>query len=619
MSMLSEIHSPEDVRRLSYAECEELAKEIREEILHVVSKRGGHLSSNLGAVEMTIALHRAFDTPRDKIIFDVGHQTYTHKLLTGREKLFYTLRTHNGLCGFPRRTESEYDIFDTGHASTSVSAALGMARARDLLGEKYHVVAVIGDGATTGGLCYEALNDCGSRRTRLIVVVNDNGMSIAKNVGALSKYFSRLRMNSAYIVTKKHVQKSLEHVPLVGKPIYQVFHYVKTFLKRIFIGEGFFSTLGFHYLGPIDGHDQKKLEKAFQKAKQMEEPVLVHVLTTKGNGYPYAEEEPEKYHGIAAFDTQKGKISHPSRLSNGESVNHRLIELSKRNEKICVLTAAMPSGTSTELFKEEYPKRFFDVGIAEEHAVTMCAGLANAGMTPVLFIYSTFLQRGYDQIVHDVCMQGLHVVFMLDRSGFADDDGKTHHGIFDIAYLRHIPAMQLLAPASTQELMEMTETAISMQGPVAIRYPKVFSEEIEASEHFCFGHWSTLCDGNDAVVLAVGSMVTECLRAVNELSGCCIRLINASTVKPLDENCLWEIARMKVPVWTVEEHARLCGFGSSVLEWCEQHSVSMEVHMMGVEDDWIQHGKHSELLVDAHLDRSSIKENIMKRLRSKHG
>ncbi len=615
MIALSQIKEPADIRSLSLEECEELADDIRAKIIQTVSHNGGHLSSNLGAVELTLALHRVFQTPKDKLVFDVGHQTYAHKLITGRYEQFDSLRTYGGLAGFPRRAESEYDCFDSGHASAAISFALGMARSRDSLKQSHHVVAVVGDGALTGGMCYEALNDCGNSKTRLILVLNDNEMSIAKNVGALSKYLSGLRASAGWNSTKKQVRSHLQRIPVIGKPLYRVAHTVKRMIKSVFVDEGFFSALGFRYLGPIDGNDLGAVEKMLEKAKQFEEPVVVHCITTKGYGYHRAESKPEIFHGIPPFFVEDGKIAASSVRSNGEIANETLIELAKDDTRIMAVTAAMPLGTCTAAFEKAFPKRFLDVGIAEEHAVSMCAGLAASGMRPYFFVYSTFLQRGYDQLLNDVCILDLPVVCLLDRAGIANEDGQTHQGLFDFAYLRHIPNLTVLSPANGEELSLMIRAAHRLGKPCTIRYPKSAEKLLDgySVEKFEIGKWGRMRKGNDLVILATGTMVSAALRVAEMLAKAtsmqaCV--INASTIKPLDSECLAKVFALNKPVFTIEEHVLQGGFGSAVLEWAELHGVHPSVTRMGVEDRFIQHGDHKHLLAEVGLDDESLLKRI---------
>lgn len=617
MIALSQIKDPSDIRSLSIEECEELADDIRAKIIQTVARNGGHLSSNLGVVEITLALHRVFDTPKDKIVFDVGHQTYAHKLLTGRYEAFDTLRTYGGLAGFPRRTESEYDLFDAGHASTSISQALGLARARDAQGQNHHVVAVVGDGALTGGMCYEAINDCGNTKTRLIVVLNDNEMSIAKNVGALSKHLARLRASAGWNFTKKRVKNNLSRIPAVGEPIYHFIHRMKQAVKSIFVNEideGFFSALGFRYLGPVDGNDLASVEKMMEQAKRLEGPVVIHCLTKKGYGYHRAERKPEAFHGTPPFLVENGQVSASGSRSNGAIANETLIELSAGDKRIMAITAAMPLGTCTEDFEKAYPDRFLDVGIAEEHAVSLCAGLAAGGMRPFLFVYSTFLQRGYDQLMNDVCILNLPVVCLLDRSGISNEDGQTHQGLYDFAYLRHIPNMTVLSPANGEELSMMIRAAHRRGRPCAIRYPKN-AETLPAGysiEGFEVGKWQQLRKGEDLIVLATGTMTAAALRVADALSleGVEAEVINASTIKPLDQQCLLRVFAAQKPVFTLEEHMLQGGFGSAVLEAAADLRVQPFITRLGVEDRYIQHGDHKHLLAEVGLDDESIAQRI---------
>ena len=607
---LSQIRTPADIRGLNYEQCEELADDIRTKIIQTVSQNGGHLSSNLGVVEITLALHRVFDTPKDKLVFDVGHQTYAHKLLTGRYDRFDTLRTYGGLSGFPRRCESEYDCFEAGHASTAISAALGMARARDSMGEDYHVVAVVGDGALTGGMCYEALNDCGNTKTRLIVLLNDNEMSIAKNVGALSRYLSRLRASSRWKSTKKQVKVNLNRIPVIGASMYKFVHATKRMVKSVFVDEGFFAALGFHYLGPIDGNDQQSLEKMLEQAKMWDEPVVIHCITKKGYGYYRAESKPEAFHGTPPFLVENGEVSPSSSRSYGAAANQTLIRLAKEDPRIFTVTAAMPLGTCTEQFQKEYPQRFLDVGIAEEHAVTMCAGMASQGMRPFFFVYSTFLQRGYDQVLHDACIQNLPVVFMLDRAGISNEDGQSHQGLYDYAYLRHIPNMNVFAPADLNELEKMIEAVLRLDKPCSIRYPKNAEKLPEgyAISSFEPGRWQVLRQGCDAVALAAGTMTAAALRAAEMLSaqGIEVCVVNASSIKPMDEALLNDVLFRNVPVFTLEEHVFAGGFGSAVLEYAAAIECNASVIPFAVEDRFIQHGDHKHLLQEVGLDDESI-------------
>jgi len=616
MIALSQIKDPSDIRSLSREECEELADDIRAKIIQTVSHNGGHLSSNLGAVEITLALHRVFDTPKDKIVFDVGHQTYAHKLITGRYEHFDTLRTYGGIAGFPRRSESEYDCFDAGHASTAISSALGLARARDARKEDHHVIAVVGDGALTGGMCYEALNDCGNSKTRLIIVLNDNEMSIARNVGALSKYLSNLRASAGWTNTKKQVRSKLKRIPLVGKPIYRFVHAAKRMLRSFLVDEGFFSALGFRYLGPINGNDLGAVEKILEKAKRMDEPVVVHCSTKKGYGYHSAEVKPEIFHGTPPFLVESGRIPSSATKANGLVANETLIELAGSDERIMAITAAMPLGTCTAEFKKFFPERFIDVGIAEEHAVTLCAGLAAGGMKPYFFVYSTFLQRAYDQLLNDVCILNLPVVCLLDRSGISNEDGQTHQGLYDFAYLRHIPNLTVLSPADGKELELMIRASQHVPHPCTIRYPKtseMLPEPYEIHE-FAVGKWQKLRPGEQVTVLATGTMVAAALRVAERIAaenGIQVQVINASSIKPLDRCMLKEIFGTGHTVVTLEEHALQGGFGSAVLEAAVEMGERPRVICMGVEDRFIQHGDHKSLLTEVGLDDESIYQQIL--------
>lgn len=621
MAELSQIHDPSDIRNLNREECEELADDIRTKIIQTVSQNGGHLSSNLGIVEITLALHRVFDTPKDKIIFDVGHQTYVHKLLTGRYHSFDTIRTYGGLSGFPRRCESEYDCFEAGHASTAISAALGFARARDQLGENHHVIAVVGDGALTGGMCYEALNDCGNSKTRMILLLNDNEMSIAKNVGALSQYLSRLRASVGWNSTKKQVRSKLASIPVVGAPIYRIIHKTKQMLKSAFVDEGFFSALGFRYLGPINGNDQMAVERMLEQAKFFDEPVVIHCITKKGYGYHRAESKPEAFHGTPPFLVESGKTNASSTPSNGAVANRTLVELASEEKRIVAVTAAMPLGTCTSQFQKAFPDRFFDVGIAEEHAVTLCAGMASCGIRPFFFVYSTFLQRGYDQVLHDVCIQQLPVVFMLDRAGISNEDGQSHQGLYDYAYLRHIPGMTVLAPADANELEKMIQASVTLNAPCSIRYPKNAERLPDAYSISSFevGKWQTLRKGGRAAVLAAGTMTAAALRVADGLAqeGIELEVINASSIKPLDNACLGRVMDEFDLVFTVEEHVLQGGFGSAVLEWAAIHERYTPIIPLAIEDRFIQHGDHKHLLEEVGLDDAGIAASIRKHLKER--
>ncbi len=606
---LEDIHSPQDIKNLSYGELEILAKEIRKEIVNTVSKRGGHLASNLGVVELTMALHRVFDTPQDQIVFDVGHQSYVHKLLTGRYNLFHTLRGFGGLSGFPKRNESEYDVFETGHASTAISAALGLARARDLLGQDHHVIAVVGDGALTGGLCYEALNDAGNSETRLIVILNDNEMSIAPNVGALSRHLTDIRISKGWTSAKKNVKQHLEKLPRV----YRITKRAKDMIKSIFVDEGFFSALGFHYFGPIDGHDLKSLEHTLKLVKDYDQPVVIHVLTKKGYGYDKAEEMPEAFHGTPPFYVETGDVRKAGTLpSFGKVMATELTDMAKHDPHIVAITAAMPAGTGLSIMEESLPNRVLDVGIAEEHAVTMAAGMATGGMKPYFAVYASFFQRSFDQVIHDVCMQHLPVTFLLDRAGLVGEDGATHHGVYDMASLLPIPGMTILAPRDLSELRCMVRWSGTFRAPLAIRYGR---QSVDLSEHypctaFTLGHWEQMEQGQDCVLLAVGSMV-EIALAVRELlmkHHIEAEVINCSTVKPMDEEMLRRLA--KKPMITLEEHVLTGGFGSAVSSFCVSEELQGPIMSFGIPDMYVQHGRREQLLKYLGLTPRQIGQRI---------
>ena len=596
---LNKIATPEDIRGLSYDELNRLAEEIREALITTVAKRGGHLASNLGVVELTLALHRVLDTPKDKLIFDVGHQSYVHKLLTGRYARFGTLRSFGGLSGFPKRGESEYDAFETGHASTAISAALGMARARDMRGEKHCVVAVVGDGAMTGGMCYEALNDAGSGKTQLLVILNDNGMSIAPNVGAFSRHLTNLRVSKGYASTKQRMKNRLNRIPVLGKPLYRLFKKLKRAVKSLLVSDSLFEALGFRYFGPIDGHDLVMLEKTLRKAKEYEGPAVLHVMTRKGYGYEKAEQMPEMFHGVPPFYVETGDMrSKAAGVSFGEAMAQELTAMTEADDRIVAITAAMPGGTGLSVYAEKYPDRVIDVGIAEEHAVTMAAGLAAGGMKPYFAVYASFFQRGHDQMIHDVCMQHLPVTFLLDRAGLVGQDGSTHHGVYDLAQMLPIPGLTVLAPRDIAELRAMLKWTRQHDGPVAIRYGRD-SVDLTATypvETFTPGKWDVLEAGDDCALLAVGSMVTTALETRRLLlnMGLSAAVISCSTVKPMDEALLRSLKDKRFV--TMEEHALIGGFGSAVSAFCVREEMNGPMATFGIDDMYIQHGRRDQLM-----------------------
>ena len=611
---LQEITSPAMLRGCSDGELQALAAEIREAIICTVARNGGHLASNLGVVETTIALHRVFDCPRDKIIFDVGHQCYAHKMLTGRFGQFGTLRQTDGLSGFPRREESEYDAFGAGHASTAISAALGYARARDMQGEDYKVVAVVGDGAMTGGMCYEALNDAGSRKTSMTVILNDNGMSISRNVGALSGQLTRMRVSRGWLGMKKAVSDTLRRVPVAGEAMHKAFLRIKNGVRNSLVRDKFFTSLGFRYFGPIDGQDLQGLERVLRRVRDIKEPVLLHVVTKKGSGFSQAEEKPEKYHGVSPFVMENGVLRGHSTPSLGSIAGKYVTELAKEDDRICVVTAAMTDSTGFSPFEKAFPQRLFDVGIAEEHAVTLAAGIAAGGMRPFVAIYETFLQRSFDQIIEDVCLQKLPVCFLMDRAGLGAEDGPTHHGVFGLSMLRMIPGLTVLSPRDGEELKQMILWSLTQNGPVAIRYPRGAEEGLPPCKAFAPGKWEEILPGKDAALLFVSNMGRECMDAANILKkkGIHAAVINASSVSPLDGDMLKKLSDEKIPLFTVEEHLLPGGFGSAVTEYCIAKGFAPPRGMLGLQG-FTPHGSRRTLLERLHLDGAAIADEVEKR------
>ena len=619
--ILDRVNSPLDLKTLTLDEMNELAAEIRQLIIDVVSKNGGHLAPNLGAVELTIALHRVFDSPRDKLIFDVGHQAYIHKILTGRKKEFPTLRQYKGLSGFPKRQESEHDIFGVGHSSTSVSAADGIAAARDLKGEDFHVVAVIGDGAMTGGMSFEALNHVGDTRRRLIIVLNDNEMSISKNVGAMSQYLYRLRTGTTYNKLKHNLESwlgGLEH----GDDVLEAIERVKVGVKYLVMPESMFEHLGIKYFGPVDGHNIEALLPMLTAAKREEGPVLIHVITKKGKGYAPAEERANEFHGTGPFDIATGrKISKPGAPPTYTSVfGKTLVELAEKDDKIVAITAAMPDGTGTNQFAKRFPERFFDVGIAEQHAVTFAAGLATEGIKPVAAIYSTFMQRAYDQVLHDICMQNLSVKLCMDRGGLVGDDGYTHHGVFDYAYLIPMPHMTVMAPKDENELRHMLATAIEYnEGPISLRYPRGSGIGVDCSEPLHtlpIGRAEKLREGKDLVIWAIGSMVAEAEKTAAILKEKTIEagVVNMRFAKPLDEELLCADAGTTRHIVTMEEGVVLGGVGEAVMEILNRHGLlqTTKVLNLGIPDEFISQGDKKLLMRDIGLAPDQMAEQILK-------
>ncbi len=609
--VLERIHSSEDVKRLSSKELPVLAQELRARIIDSVSRNGGHLASNLGVVELTIALHRAFDFPKDALIFDVGHQCYAHKLLTGRADSFDTLRQFGGLAGFPRREESPYDAFDTGHASTAISAAAGMARARDLAGGSQSVVAVVGDGALTGGMCYEALSDVGSSKLRMIVVLNDNGMSISRNVGAVSRYLTHMRSSKGWFEAKHVVGDFLRRIPVVGNSLHAFFQRIKNSLRNIFVQDRLFDSLGFHYLGPVDGRDITGLERLFRRARQLDEPVLIHVVTKKGRGYSQAESDPTRLHGTPPFDVHTGEPLSPAGKSMGKAAGDALCAMAAADSRIVAVTAAMTGSTGLGEFASRYPDRLYDVGIAEEHAVTMAAGLAAGGARPFVAIYDSFLQRAYDQILLDVCEQHLPVCFLVDRAGLIED-GVTHQGVYGNAFLTQMPGLTVLNAATCDELQAMIRYALTLDAPVAIRYGKTETENVAVwpREKPYAPMWPLLRTGDELAILACGAMVGQAMRAAELLDQQSLRcaVYAADCIQPLDESVLNQLKDSKLV--TLEEGVVSGGLSSLVPAWRAAHGVCKPLLTLGVEGLCATQGDHTLQLRAQGLDAESVARRI---------
>ncbi len=612
--LLERIDSPRDLKKLSAEELTVLAEEIRQEIIRVVSRSGGHLAPSLGVVELTLALHRVFDTSRDRIIWDVGHQSYAHKLLTGRRDRFETLRQYGGIAGFPRREESPHDAFNTGHSSTSISAALGMACARDFLDHDYRVIALIGDGSLTAGLAFEGLNQAGHLKKNLMVVVNDNSMSISKNVGALSQYLTRLLSAPTYQRLESEVWEIMGKIPAVGERARELASRALEGMRGILVPGVLFEELGFKYFGPLDGHNMSLLIEAFERLKLMEGPLLVHVVTQKGRGYAPAEDDASRFHGIGSFDKASGTLTKkPAAISYTEVFGRRLAALAEEDDRIVAITAAMPAGTGLTHFARRFPDRFFDVGIAEQHAVTFAAGMAAQGMKPVVAIYSTFLQRAFDQIIHDVCLQNLPVRFMVDRGGLVGDDGPTHHGVFDLTFLRTVPNMVLMSPKDENELASMVRTAIEYNdGPIAVRYPRGSGYGVRMEYDppaVPIGKGELLRSGADVCLVAVGSMVRPASDAADELSreGIDCSVLNARFVKPLDAELIVSEAGRTGRVVTVEENAAAGGFGAAVMELLQAKGIDgAATRVLGLPDRFVEHGGRKLLIDQCHLSVADI-------------
>ncbi len=611
--LLDRIDSPADLRKLTKRQLKQLAAEIREELVARVTANGGHLASNLGVVELTIALHLAFDSPRDKIIWDVGHQSYVHKLLTGRRKLFATLRQYGGLSGFTSRSESEHDPFGAGHASTSVSAALGMAIARDLAGDDHRVVAVIGDGAITGGMALEAFNQAGHLGSKLIVILNDNGMSISPTVGALARLLSKVRFDPRYHRAKEESRRVLHKLPL-GKRLWGLGERVESGIKGFVMPSAIWEELGFSYVGPIDGHNVAELKKVFTRVRDYQvKPALIHVLTTKGKGYLPAESNAVYFHGVSA-KSDKGAPKIPT---YSEIFAQTVLSLARQNPKLVTITPAMPEGNCLSIVKDEFPDRVFDVGICEQHAVTFAAGLATQGFTPIVAIYSTFLQRAFDQLIHDVCLQELPVIFAIDRGGIVGDDGKTHQGAFDLSYLTLMPNMIVAAPKDENELRHLLYTATRALQPMAIRYPRSAGQgvELDAELHeIPIGQWEVLRDGEDVAILAVGATVAPALEAASELAsqGIEATVVNARFVKPLDTKLITELTSSIKRMVTIEENTVSGGFGSSLVSFLQKTGKRhIQIKSLGIPDEFVEHGTQAVLRAKYNLDAKGIVQQVL--------
>ena len=613
--VLDRINSVKDLRKLSIEEKEKLAEEIRKVLLDVVSENGGHLASNLGVVELTIALHSVFNTPEDSIIWDVGHQTYVHKILTGRKDKISSLRRLNGIAGFPKTSESDFACFNTGHSSTSISVALGMARANKIEGKSDKVIAVIGDGALTGGMAQEALNDAGASNADITVILNDNEMSISKNVGGITYFLSKLRTKKFYTKTNNRVKRVLQKIPRIGKTFVKLVQKLKRGVKQIFIQKMYYEDIGFTYFGPVDGHDLEKLESILNTSKTISGPVLIHVVTKKGKGYKIAEENPDKFHSVSSFDVETGKLKKEKKDDYSKIMGNKLVELAKKDEKIVAVSAAMIDGTGLKEFKKQFPNKIFDVGIAEQHALGMVAGLAKKGLKPVVPIYSSFYQRAYDQVIHDICIQKLPVVMCVDRAGIVGNDGETHQGIFDMAFFSLIPNITIMSPKNFAELEKMLEFAVNLNEPVVIRYPRGCEGKIkfDKCDDIKLGKAEVIKKGKDLTIVAIGKMVERAVEVSDILKEQSIdcEIINARFVKPLDYNTIERSIRKTKNVITIEDGILKGGLGSSVMELINEYKIEdVFVKMYGYDDVFVQHGSVEELEKLYGLDAKSIALSI---------
>lgn len=618
MAMLEKINGPHDIKNMNREELEVLASEIRQFLIEKISTTGGHLASNLGVVELTMAMYLTFDLPKDKIIWDVGHQAYTHKILSGRKDHFDDLRQYGGISGFPKTKESPCDAFDTGHSSTSISAGLGMVQARDILGEDYCVVSVIGDGALTGGMAYEALNNAARLEKNFIIILNDNNMSISENVGGMSKYLSSIRTGYGYNDLKKNVTNVLERIPVAGPVLIDKISRTKQGIKQLLIPGMLFENMGITYLGPVDGHNIKQLRRVLQEARKLDHAVIIHVLTQKGKGYEPAEKNPSRFHGVDPFDIDTGKSKKVKEYPGYTDIfSRKLCQMAEENEKIVAVTAAMPDGTGLKKFAKLYPDRFFDVGIAEQHAVTSAAGMAAAGLRPVVAVYSSFLQRAYDQILHDVCIQNLPVVFAVDRAGLVGSDGETHQGIFDLSYMTSIPNMSVMAPKNMWELRREMEFAINFEGPIAIRYPRgeAYRGLKEFDEPIVYGKGEMIYEEDQIALLAVGSMVStaEHIREKMKAEGYHVTLANGRFIKPIDYELVARLAGRHEYLVTLEENVLQGGYGLEVTAYVHEYYPNVKVLNVALPDAYVEHGNVSVLREELGIDSDSVIRDIKER------
>ena len=617
--LIEQIHSPKDVKNLTLSEKKELAKEIREYILEVVSENGGHLASNLGVVELTIALHSIFNVPEDKIIWDVGHQSYVHKIITGRRKELKNIRKLNGIAGFPKTKESPSDCFNTGHSSTSISAALGMARARDLEGKDNSVIAVIGDGALTGGMALEALNDAGFSQCRMTVILNDNEMSISRNVGGLNKFLGKLRIKKLYTKTNNLIKNKINRIPIVGKATVNAVHKIKRAIKQLVIQKMFFEDIGFTYLGPVDGHNIEELESLLKMSKEVRGPVLIHVLTKKGKGYEIAEKNPDKFHATGPFNLETGESKKAKKTDYSKIFGEKLVKLANENDRIVAITASMTDGTGLKEFKQQFPYRFFDIGIAEQHAITLAAGMAIEGMIPVVPIYSSFYQRAYDQVIHDVAMQNLPVIMCVDRAGCVGADGETHQGMLDMAFFRLVPNLTIMAPKDFKELEDMLAFAVNIKRSIVIRYPRGGEDsEIKFEKHqkIELGQAEILTEGTDITIIAIGKMVAKAMKIAKilEKKEKSVEVINARFLKPLDEDKIKKSIEKTKHVVTMEDGTKINGLGTAVKELMIDNNLSgINMQEFAYPDEFIMHGTVEELEKIYQLDEAFIVKQILEK------